>query len=102
MRSWTVIGRAGRHQLQALLAVGTGPVGLTVGTHLAPHARNCWVQEIVRAFYYGWYHRFVTELPPIAGGEITVGPRPGLGLALQPDLANREGTKVRRTSLGGV
>jgi L-alanine-DL-glutamate epimerase-like enolase superfamily enzyme len=28
----------------------TGPVGLTVATHLALHARNCWVQEIVRAF----------------------------------------------------
>ncbi len=77
----------------------TGPVGLTVATHLALNARNCWVQEIVRAFYYGWYHRFATELPPIANGEITVGPRPGLGLALQPDLAKREGTMVRRTSL---
>jgi L-alanine-DL-glutamate epimerase-like enolase superfamily enzyme len=77
----------------------TGPVGLTVATHLALNARNCWVQEIVRAFYYGWYHRFVTELPPIANGEITVGPRAGLGLALQPDLVRREGTTVRRTSL---
>jgi galactonate dehydratase len=77
----------------------TGPVGLTVSTHLALHVRNCWIQELVRAFYYGWYHRFVTELPPVANGEITVGPRPGLGLALQPDLARREGTTVRRSAL---
>ena len=44
----------------------TGPVALTVSTHLALNTRNCWVQEMVRAFYYGWYHRFVTELPPVA------------------------------------
>ena len=80
----------------------TGPVGLTVSTHLALHVRNCWVQEMVRAFYYGWYHRFVTELPPVANGEITVGPRPGLGLALQPDLTRREGTTVRRTTLSDL
>ena len=41
----------------------------------------------------------VTELPPAVNGEITVGPRPGLGLALQPDLTRREGTTVRRSAL---
>lgn len=76
----------------------TGPVVLAVSTHLALHARNCWVQEIVRAFYYGWYHRFVTALPPIVKGEITVPPGPGLGLALQPDVKKRKGVTVKRTT----
>lgn len=77
----------------------TGPVALTVSTHLALHTRNCWVQEIVRAFYYGWYHRFVTELPPIERGMITVPRRPGIGTALQPDVVGRSDVSVRRSAL---
>jgi galactonate dehydratase len=76
----------------------TGPVVLTASTHLALHTRNCWVQEIVRAFYYGWYHRFVTELPPIVKGEITVPAGPGLGTRLQPDVRKRPGVTVRSTT----
>lgn len=76
----------------------TGPVVLAVSTHLALNARNCWVQEMVRAFYYGWYHRFVTELPPVVKGEITVPRGPGLGLSLQPDVSKRAGVGVRRTT----
>jgi L-alanine-DL-glutamate epimerase-like enolase superfamily enzyme len=76
----------------------TGPVALTVSTHLALNTRNCWVQEMVRAFYFGWYHRFVTNLPPVVKGEITVPAGPGLGLALQPDVAKRPGVSLRRTT----
>jgi L-alanine-DL-glutamate epimerase-like enolase superfamily enzyme len=76
----------------------TGPVALTVSTHLALNTRNCWVQEIVRAFYFGWYHRFVTALPPIVKGEITVPDGPGLGIALQPDIVRRKDARVRRTT----
>lgn len=80
----------------------TGPVVLTASTHLALNARNCWVQEIVRAFYYGWYDRFVTEMPPIVKGEITVPGGPGLGTALQPDVAGRADVTVRRTTAADV
>ncbi|MGI9521596.1 MAG: mandelate racemase/muconate lactonizing enzyme family protein [Hyphomicrobiaceae bacterium] len=76
----------------------TGPVVLTASTHLALHARNCWVQEIVRAFYYGWYDQFVTDLPPIQKGEITPPKGAGLGTALQPDVKDRASTHVRRTT----
>jgi len=76
----------------------TGPVALAVSTHLALHVRNCWVQEMVRAFYYGWYHRLVTRLPPVTNGEITVPEGPGLGLKLQPGIASRADAAVRRTS----
>lgn len=80
----------------------TGPVVLTASTHLALHARNCWVQEIVRAFYYGWYGRFVTELPPIAQGHITVPKGPGLGTRLQPDVRKRPHVTVRSTGPGDL
>ena len=73
----------------------TGPVALTVSTHLALNARNCWVQEIVRAFYYGWYGDFVTELPPIEKGRITVPAGAGLGAALQPEVKRRADVTVR-------
>jgi L-alanine-DL-glutamate epimerase-like enolase superfamily enzyme len=56
------------------------------------------VQEIVRAFYYGWYHRFVTELPPIASGMITVPKGAGLGTRLDPKVLAREDARVRRTT----
>ncbi|MGI9422425.1 MAG: mandelate racemase/muconate lactonizing enzyme family protein [Hyphomicrobiaceae bacterium] len=80
----------------------TGPVVLTASTHLALNARNCWVQEIVRAFYYGWYDRFVTQLPPIVKGEITVPEGPGLGTALQPDVVRRDDVAVRRTTAADI
>ncbi len=80
----------------------TGPVALTVSTHLALNTRNCWVQEIVRAFYYGWYHRYVTDLPPIEKGMITVPKGPGLGTKLQPDVVTREGVTVRRTTKADI
>jgi L-alanine-DL-glutamate epimerase-like enolase superfamily enzyme len=76
----------------------TGPVALTVSTHLALNTRNCWTQEIVRAFYRGWYHMYVTHLPPIEKGYITVPDRPGIGTALLPDVLKRAGTVVRRTT----
>ena len=80
----------------------TGPVILAASTHLALNARNCWVQEMVRAFYYGWYGRFVTELPPVVKGQITVPEGPGLGTALQPDVVDRAAVTVRRTTAADI
>ena len=51
--------------------------------------RNCWVQEIVRAFYYGWYHQYVGPLPPITKGEITIPDGPGLGISLNDEVVER-------------
>jgi L-alanine-DL-glutamate epimerase-like enolase superfamily enzyme len=80
----------------------TGPVVLAASTHLALHARNCAIQEMVRAFYFGWYGDLVTQLPPAAHGRITVPEGPGLGLALDPDVLKREDVRVRRTTAAEV
>lgn len=77
----------------------TGPVALTASTHLALHTRNCFIQEMVRAFYYGWYGELVTELPPVEKGRIRAPEGPGLGLALQPGIAGRDDATVRRSTL---
>ena len=76
----------------------SGPVVLTASAHLALHVRNCFVQEIVRAFYYGWYAELVTNLPPLTLGKLTVPDGPGLGVELQPDLTRRTGCTTRQTT----
>ena len=46
----------------------TGPVVLAASTHLSLNAPNALIQEIVRAFYTGWYSELVTELPRVEKG----------------------------------
>jgi galactonate dehydratase len=76
----------------------TGPVALTASTHLALNTRNCFIQEIVRAFYFGWYGELVTSLPPLENGRIAAPTGPGLGIALQPDILKRKDCHVRRSA----
>ena len=75
----------------------TGPVSLTVCTHLAMAASNAFIQETVRAGYLGWYAELVEGGPVIAGGRIRPNGQPGLGIQLRPDLAQQEGVVVRST-----
>ena len=67
--------------------------------HHSLNASNALVQEIVRAFYYGWYQDLVTDLPPIEDGHIRAPDGPGLGLVLQPDVLKRADCQVMRTAL---
>lgn len=73
----------------------TGPVVWTASTHLSLHAPNALVQESVRAFYSGWYRELVTELPRVEQGMVSLGDKPGLGIALLPDLPRRKDAIVR-------
>ena len=77
----------------------TGPVVLAASTHLATHLGNCFIQEVVRAFYFGWYRELVTELPPLEDGSIRPPAGPGLGLALKPEVLQRRDLRARRTAL---
>lgn len=76
----------------------TGPVALAASTHIAMHAPNAFTQEIVRAFYYGWYGELVDQLPPVKDGFIRAADAPGLGMALLPDLLGSPGTHRRTTT----
>ena len=73
----------------------TGPVVLTVGTHLGVSSPTIELQEMVRNFYYGWYADMVTELPSYSNGYLTPPSGPGLGMALQPGIAKRSDAAVR-------
>lgn len=77
----------------------TGPVLLTASVHLAMNCPNTLVQEVVRAFYYDWYGKLVTELPPIEQGTIRAPSGPGLGTRLQPGLAKRKDARVKVSKL---
>lgn len=79
----------------------TGPVVLTASTHLAVNIPNALVQEMVRAYYWGWYRELLTELPIVEGGYIRPPDGAGLGVGLQPDLRRRKGVHVRRTEAEG-
>ena len=80
----------------------TGPVALAASTHMAMHAPNVFIQEIVRAFYYGWYEELVTNLPPIKNGFISAPDGPGLGLQLNPAVLMRKDVRVRKTGLNDL
>lgn len=44
----------------------TGPVA---PIHLLLNTHNCFIQEMVRAFYSGWYSDLVTQLPLTTNGD---------------------------------
>lgn len=72
-----------------------GPVVLIASLHLALNAPNALFQEVVRAYYTGYYKELVTELPRIENGEAYAMTGPGLGTALLPDLKQRPGVIVQ-------
>lgn len=76
----------------------SGPVTLAVSTQLAMVCPNVAEQEITRAFYYGWYHECVDQLPPIEQGRIRPAEGPGHGLTLDPAILSRPDAIVRATA----
>jgi L-alanine-DL-glutamate epimerase-like enolase superfamily enzyme len=77
----------------------TGPVVLTVGTHLGVTFPNVELQEMVRNFYYGWYADMVTVLPKYENGFLEPPGAPGLGTALQPGIEARSDALIRWSKL---
>ena len=75
-----------------------GPVVLVASLHLALNAPNALFQEVVRAYYTGYYRDLVTDLPRIENGEAHAMTGPGLGTALLPGLKQRPGVVVKRST----
>lgn len=73
----------------------TGPVVLTASTHLSLHAHNALMQESVRAFYKGWYKKYVTAMAIVTNGFITVPEGPGLGMELVEGIEKFDDIIVR-------
>jgi L-alanine-DL-glutamate epimerase-like enolase superfamily enzyme len=77
----------------------TGPVLLTASVHQSINATNTLVQEMVRAFYFGWYRELVDNLPPLENGMMRPPDGPGLGIKLLPEVLQREDCRLRRSAL---
>ncbi len=77
----------------------TGPVVLTAGVHLGMSQPNIELQEMVRAYYFGWYQEMVTELPPYKDGKIWATEKPGLGISLRKEVSLRDDAIVRWSRL---
>lgn len=77
----------------------TGPVTLMASVHLCMHGPNALIQETVRAFNHGWYPQLVTALPRIEDGYVHLPEGAGLGMALRPEVLQREDLVVRTSSL---
>jgi galactonate dehydratase len=80
----------------------SGPVVLTVSTHLALHTRNCFVQEMVRAFFFGWYGEVVEGLPILDNGYLSVSETPGTGVSLRPEVLSRPDCRRRTTTRADI
>ncbi len=73
----------------------TGPVNLAVGVHLCTALENALVQEVVRAYYYGWYSECAEGLPHLEHGFIYAPEMPGHGVQLVDEL--RAEAQIRTT-----
>ena len=71
-----------------------GPVALWSAAHLMLHIPNAMIMETVRAYYEGWYNDVMTAPIPIADGMLTLPEKPGLGVALRPEILNRADAHV--------
>ena len=90
---------AGTYQTPIAAHDCNGPVELTASVHFCQATYNSYVQEIVRAFYYGWYAEIVNKLPPIENGEITSPEGYGLGIELLNDFKKKEVTISRKSKI---
>ena len=78
-----------------------GPVNLAVGVHLGLHAENASFQEMVRAYFFGWYGDFAAGLPSFREGRLSITGAPGHGVTLQPGVANRADAHVQTSRREG-
>ena len=81
--------RHGREWYETRFLPRIGPVALWSAAHLMLHIPNAKIVETVRAYYDGWYSEVMTAPVPIRDGMITLGEKPGLGVALREEVLRR-------------
>lgn len=79
----------------------TGPVALATGLHLSLHSPNAILQEVARAFYFGWYDTVCSGLPPLENGHMTATAAAGHGVTLREEARSRPDA-IRQVSRVGM
>lgn len=77
----------------------TGPIQLAVAVAFSATRPNGLAQEMVRAFYFGWYREFVTDLPAFDKGHLVPLNGPGLGTELSEAFMSDPQLIQQRSSL---
>jgi len=67
----------------------TGPVNVFACAHICMNAPNAYIMETVRAFYRGWYDRFIEPNIVVEDGHLLAPEGPGLGTRLKPEVRER-------------
>jgi L-alanine-DL-glutamate epimerase-like enolase superfamily enzyme len=93
-----IAAMADTHHLPVAPHDCTGPINFAVGVHFGVSQPNAVLQEVVRAYYSDWYGELATALPRLERGYLWPTEGPGLGVALQPGLAERPDATVRTST----
>ena len=76
----------------------TGPVNVFACAHVSMNAPNVMIQETNRAYYRGWYDKFIEPNIIIKDGYLEAPEGPGLGTRLKDDVFNRSDIHVESTT----
>jgi L-alanine-DL-glutamate epimerase-like enolase superfamily enzyme len=76
----------------------TGPVNVFACAHISMNCPNVMIQETNRAYYRGWYDRFIEPNIVIKDGYLLAPEGPGLGTRLRADVFDRSDVHVEETT----
>ena len=79
----------------------TGPVNVFACAHISLACPNVMVQETTRAYYKGWYDRFIEPNITVRDGFILPPEGPGLGTRLKKDVRDRPDAVVEVSDEAG-
>ena len=76
----------------------TGPVNVFACAHISFSSQNVMLQETNRAYYKGWYDKFIEPNINIKDGYILPPNEPGLGTRLSQKMFDRNDLDIRFTT----
>src|SRR4051794_39520848 len=77
----------------------TGPVVYAASCALSATLPNVNYQEVVRAYYTGWYREVADVVPRVESGRVFPLDGPGLGIKLKPEVFERSDATIRVSKL---
>ena len=76
----------------------TGPINVFACAHISMNCQNVMLQETNRAYYKGWYDKFIEPNIVIKEGYLLAPERPGLGTKLKKSVFERPDVHVEAVS----
>ena len=76
----------------------TGPINVFACAHISMNAPNVMIQETNRAYYRGWYDKFIEPNIVVNDGYLHAPEGPGLGTRLKSEVFDRSDLHVESTT----